>query len=266
MKKLIIPILLLSTIISCNKKDDADESEQLVKENNEVITLAYQHTLKPLVFEYTSTGCPGCGSWGKPTFYNLINEFNDQIVPIAVHIKYGDPMITPTSEAIAANRYGQFYTPQIWINDTNGVQLIGGSINSSASINYMRQLITQYSSPDFISIDGKSYSNDDLGIKVKVGIKLNKTTTDDLYLSCYLMENGLVYNQSSSPSNPTTHNHVIRKTAETTWGKQAIFDNGSFEFEHTFEGEKFNPNKYIALVLWKKQGSRFVAVGGHMFN
>ena len=46
---------------------------------------------KGILLEFTSTGCPGCGSWGKPTFYSLADQNKDKVIPMAAHIKYGDP-------------------------------------------------------------------------------------------------------------------------------------------------------------------------------
>ncbi|MEN8697308.1 MAG: thioredoxin family protein, partial [Bacteroidia bacterium] len=65
---------------------------------------------KPVLYKYTSTGCPGCGSWGAPTFEGIADELKNDIVPLAVHIKYGDPMITDISNEIADNRVGQRFT------------------------------------------------------------------------------------------------------------------------------------------------------------
>ena len=95
-------------------------------------------TQRPVLFDFTSTGCPGCGSWGKPTFNSFADEYENKIVPMAVHIKYGDSMITPISEAIANNRTGTFYTPQLWVNNKNGMVLSGNSINGTASTENIR--------------------------------------------------------------------------------------------------------------------------------
>jgi hypothetical protein len=265
MKIFTTPALLLILMAGCEKSPKP--LPQVAKNEDSVLTLSYQQTLKPLVFEYTSTGCPGCGSWGKPTFNSIINEFKEGIVPVAVHIKYGDPMITAISEAVAANRYGQNYTPQIWVNDTNGVQLSGGSINATGSVNNIRRLIRNQTSSAFAYVDGRALVLAGIGTKVKLGIKLMEgMPKSDLYLSCYAMENGLVHNQSSSPSNPTTHNHVIRSGVDGTWGKPALVADSTFEMEHTFAGVTAGGNKYFTAILWRKAGSRYIPIGGYSFN
>ena len=133
-------------LIACKEEDtptvkedivvtDTDTSETLNDTLTSVPDFELTETKKPVFFDYTSTGCPGCVSWGAPTFEQIAKEQGESIVPIAVHIKYRDPMITDVSNAIAENRTGQRYTPQLWVNNTNGMVLNGGSINTTGSIN-----------------------------------------------------------------------------------------------------------------------------------
>jgi thioredoxin-related protein len=66
-KKIIFILSIIISTTSC-KKEPVENLE--VSETNQTFdkTLEYNKSLKPLIFEFTSTGCPGCGSWGKPTF------------------------------------------------------------------------------------------------------------------------------------------------------------------------------------------------------
>ena len=128
-KTLIIWAISAFSIWSCTEKSaDIPTTPATSKDTTQVDTsqleapdVVLQSRNKPVFFDYTSTGCPGCGSWGAPTFENLSEEYQDKIVPIAVHIKYGDPMITSISTDIAANRDGQRYTPQLWVNSKNAM-------------------------------------------------------------------------------------------------------------------------------------------------
>ena len=170
MKKIFPIILALPLFFSCAK----DQSTPIVEEVDSII-LTYQERAKPLVFEITSTGCPGCGSWGKPVFSQLSSQYGNQIIPVAVHIKYGDPYITNVSENIAANRYGAFYTPQIWVNDTNGVVISagGGSIQTESSIKRMNDLIGRRLLENTPYLSGTVYEEHDNLIKFKVGVNFN---------------------------------------------------------------------------------------------
>lgn len=266
MKRIILIGIISISIFAC-KKENTEIKTATVEPEVVEVNLTYNDSLKPILFEYTSTGCPGCGSWGKPTFNTLVSEFNNKVVPLAVHIKYGDPMITPTSNAIADNRYGQYFTPQIWVNDTNGVQLGGGLINGTSSINYLRQLINGSNSTLIARVAGAIVSQSNSKAEVKVGISLlNQSNTNEYYLSCYSMRDGFVYNQTGSETNPTTHNYYIRSSAELPFGKKVELKNNIFEYSTTFEDNDININNYYVVILWQKQGSRYAPIGGYKFK
>jgi hypothetical protein len=260
--------------MSCKKKENTNESVQNsekneeVKEDEELIfnipILNFTSKPKPIVFEYTSTGCPGCGSWGKPTFNNVVNQYQGEIVPVAVHIKYGDPMITETSNDVGANRHGQFYTPQIWVNDSNGVVINNNMIMGQASVDRINHLIGYYKAktPDlFLDIQTEAKSSK---LGVRYGIKSNLISGDDLYLSCYLMESKIEAQQSSYANNPAIHNHVIRKSDEMTFGRLLSLNSGNDntqEFETTFDLQNETAEYSVTIILWKKDGNRYVPLG-----
>ena len=91
--------------------DPQQNGDDNTNDPGDKIALTFVKKTRPVFLEVTSTGCPGCGSWGKPTFKKVVNDFGSDITPLAVHIKYGDPFITTESQAIADNRHGSRYTP-----------------------------------------------------------------------------------------------------------------------------------------------------------
>ncbi len=253
-------------LFSC-KKDKNNTSPKIetpekIASAPELGNLSYDFVYRPVLFDFTSTGCPGCGSWGKPTFKNLIAQYDNLIVPIAVHIKYGDPMITNISEAIADNRYESFYTPQLWVSDSIAMVLVNNNINSAASIDRANLLINRPSKTTGASIAAKMTIKENKAF-IKYGISLNaEFEAGNYFLSAYLMENGLSFNQASSSSNPTIHDNVIKAAADGTWGKSIIKkENESLtkEFLHTFE-KSINSNQYITILLWKESGNRYQVI------
>ncbi|HEY9178722.1 MAG TPA: Omp28-related outer membrane protein [Flavipsychrobacter sp.] len=258
-------------IVSCNKTVD---TAALAVENpdNQVETpkseLTFTKATMPVMLEFTSTGCPGCGSWGKPTFARVAADYVGKITPLAVHIKYGDPMITDESNAIGANRYGNFYTPQIWVADSNAVILNGGSISGASEQNMRRMLdITlQQVQPALAA----KLSKEDGKLVVTYGVKFIDIMPEGEYaLACYLTEDGIKAQQTSSAINPATHNHVLRASAAGAFGKpfasSDLTDNEK-SWAHTFTlDSKYNAdNVYITLVLWKKTGTRYSAINGYI--
>lgn len=217
---------------------------------------------KGILVEFTSTGCPGCGSWGKPTFYSLASQNEDKVIPMAAHIKYGDPMISGVSEFFASNRTGSKYTPQIWVNDETIMVLAGGGINSAASISKAGDLIKNMSATTSVGLgsimkiqDGKAY--------VKYGVKLKSDfAAGDYFMNTYLMEDGIVAQQASYANNPATHNFVIRQAANGPWGNQITKKAGEeleATWEHTFT-ENIKEGQYLVNILWKKVGNIYIPV------
>ncbi len=292
LKKISLMMLLAGavTLGACNKTDNTTAEPQSQSNNpsntndpnnndpnntgggnnGSLTPLTYSKKTNAVMFEITSTGCPGCGSWGKPTFASLISSNMNNVVPIAVHIKYGDPMITAESQAIGDNRYGQRYTPQIWVGDENAVVLTGGGIDGSASIQKANELIATDATTEQPAL-AADVKKDGSKINVTYGVKFIDVVADGEYgLSCYLMENGIVYQQTSYAANPATHNHVIRTSAAGAFGESftsADLTDNEKSWAHTFDISSYNAdNVYIAVVLWKKDGTRYQVVNATTIN
>lgn len=232
-------------------------------------TLSYMQNTSPVIFEMTSTGCPGCGGWGKPTFAKLVQSYTNKVTPVAVHIKYGDPMITTESTAIWDNIEGSRYTPMIFVQGENAV-IINGSSISSESENNARRLIdealmtTQPSlSANIVKKEGKW--------DITYGVKFDGIPSGAYSLSCYLTEDGIKHQQSNYAGNPATHNHVIRASANGAFGtgiSSTDLTNGEWsmvnrmEIDNTYNME----NLYVTVVLWKKTGERYAAVNGYVLK
>ncbi len=239
--------------------------------NNTLPDLTYTKKTSPVFFDYTSTGCPGCGSWGKPTYYSIIKS-QPEVTPLAVHIKYGDPMITDESNAIAANRHGDIFTPQLWVGDSNAVLLSGAYISGQQSIDRANKLIneTKMQSQPAVSAHVQKNGN---SWKVKYGASFADINAEgDYNLACYLTEDGIWATQSSSASNPAVHNHVIRASAQGAFGssfnKASLSTKNEITFEHDFDiSDKYKAeNTYITVVLWRKSGTRYIPLNGYVLK
>lgn len=258
-------IAFIFSFTACKKDSKDIELPQLPASNNSV-ELVFEEVTSPIVFEFTSTGCPGCGQWGKGAFESII-ESNPEITPLAIHIKYGDVMITEHSTSIGANRHGILYTPQIWVNDSNAVIIQGSGISGQQSIQRASSLIAEASLLTTPALSAKLKRSEGK-IEVDFGTKfINFQDDGEFYLSCFLTEDGIQQQQAGYTGNPATHNHVIRLAAGNTYGQafsKADLKNNSLQWNHTFTlSEAFNPaNCYVTLVLWRKIGNRYSALNG----
>jgi hypothetical protein len=265
--KLSFLFLLFFVAFGCNEKEaEVEEPVKKVEDKNEIdepLELVFTQNIKPVLIEYTSTGCPGCGSWGKPTFNKMINTHKEDITPLAIHIKYGDPMITAFSNEIAANRYGSFFTPQLWVNDSNAVIINGGYIQGAESEARMNTLINNYkvNSPNILG--DISYVKNDNQLKVRYGIKTSESV-EDVFVSLFLQENGIENRQSGYTSNPATHDYVLRQAAfDKTFGDEVKLNSKSFyELSNEMILDSENGSFQLLLMVWKKVGTRFVVLGG----
>jgi len=275
MKSIHLSFLTATTLgillaFSCTKSDQKEVTQDPKKDNIEeekllAPDLNIQNPLKPIVFEYTSTGCPGCGSWGKPTFKQIVEENKNNVEALAIHIKYGDPMITTHSTAIAANRYGQIYTPQIWVNDSNGVVLSGGSINGDASLERLNSLIAfQTQNPSDILAD-ITFDKGENKVAVRYGIK-SSLNSQNIFVACYLVENDVVATQSAYANNPAKHPFVIRSAIGETFGVNTLLygDNKIiYEVKSEFELKTTNGKYGVTLVVWEKINNRYKPIGAY---
>lgn len=269
---LIVSILALG-MVSCAEKIEPTQTLEDSTSNTtrqlEAPAIVLQKVTKPVLFDYTSTGCPGCGSWGAPTFERIAQEQKDAIVPIAVHIKYGDPMITDISEAIAANRTGQRFTPQLFVNGSNGVVLNGGRIDGTGSLNKIEADIAAITTRETeIAVGVSSVLNEDV-ISIRYATKAYKTLEGDYSVAVYLMEDNLMYRQSSGATNPFEHNYVIRAASGGAFGTPITNDNlqenaeGDVTLDLDIDKEWDTKNLYATVVVWKKEGNNYVVVNAN---
>lgn len=280
MKKLLLTFISGAVLLAACNKDSAvpEPPKKNPVENpaggdstsNEV-ALQYKKATKPVALEYTSVYCGGCGSWGKPTFKEFVAQNKEDVTPIAVHIKYNDPFITDISTGIAANRYGQNYTPQIWVADSNAVAISGGGIISQRSKENAARILTTAKALGQPALAAKvdKKGND---WKVNFGVKFIDVPTDGEYaLACYLLEDGLEHYQVQSATSPTIHDHVIRASNDGTFGKPfamaELNADQELQLNHTFNVDEYNAdNTYITLVLWKRVGARYEPVNGYVLK
>lgn len=259
-KMLLIPFIAIAILsAACNKDTKAEDTQEEVNTSDNVVLgdLSYTFDYKSILLEFTSTGCPGCGSWGKPTFYSLAASHSDRVIPIAAHIKYGDPMISGVAEFFASNRTGSRYTPQIWVNDESIMVIEGNGINGSASVAKANDLITNATPTTKVGLGG-IIKIDGTKAHTKYGVKLaSDYEAGDYYVNSYLLEDGIVAQQASYANNPATHNFVLRQAANGPWGNKITkLANQEFEasWEHTYtEGVK--EGQYLVTIIWEKVGN-----------
>ena len=243
-------VLLPSLLLSCEKDKTGD-----VVHEEEKVDLVYSEKQRAIVQDFTSTGCPGCGSWGGPTFKEFIQN-NPEAVPIAVHIKYGDPMITEESNALGENRTGRKWTPQIAIGHTQSVLLTtSNNINSAGSKKKMQEEYDALVSQEQKVKVAASYKTEGNKMKIYYGADVLEEDNSEYFISAYLMENNLAAYQNGGDS-LKVHNHFIRASTDGAFGVPL---SGKMELKKELELEaSWNWSEVYALaIVWKKNGDKY---------
>jgi len=275
-KSLIILSTCLIALGSCSKDEVAEPLPNNTGNNNDnndiSLNLKINEDQNATLFFYTSTGCPGCGSWGGPTFKNLINNYATDVTPIAIHIKYNDPYISSVSQDIANNRTGSYYTPQLHIENTNIVVLNGGSIDGNASVQQANDSINGISSNTPIASSGSIYQVNDDKLTIKYGTQFHTAATGEFYVAAYIIEDGLVYAQSGANTS-YVHNNVIRASVNgNSFG--SLIKNGDIVADELFENQTSFPinqtwnldNIKITTVIWEKVGNNYQVINSSVFH
>ena len=106
MKKVILSVLVISSLFACKKKADIAgcmDPNSLTYNAEAVIDdgscLEAIQTQNVLVMEYTANWCGPCGSWGAPTLHSLASQ--DNVYAIAFHAQ-NDPMHSGTASTYNA--------------------------------------------------------------------------------------------------------------------------------------------------------------------
>jgi|TARA_B110000879_G_scaffold209968_1_gene298955 hypothetical protein len=262
-KNILILSLLTWGIVACKKELLPTEA------NIEAPAITLTRVTKPVLFDFTSTGCPGCGSWGGPTFTRIADKNKGSIVPIAVHIKYGDPMITAVSNEIAVNRTGPRYTPQLWVNGNNGVVLNNSSIDGNASVAKMDSNIAALINQEpQMGVGVSSLINDEL-LSIRYATEAYTDLEGEYSVAVYILEDKLIFNQSRAASNPYEHNYVIRAANNGAFGASMSSEHlrTSAQNDVTLDidlDENWNrENLYAAVIVWKKDGENYSIVNAN---
>ncbi len=237
-------------LVNCDK----EKGDNVVRQEDG-IDLVYSTKQRAIIQGFTSTGCLGCGSWGVPTFEEFITK-NLDVVPISVHIKYGDPMITDESNDLGNNRTGRKWTPQIAVGHTQCVLLTAGnSIDNAGSKKKMQEEYDAIVAQEQKVKVAASYKIDGKNMKIFYGGEVLEEANSEYFISAYLMENNFASYQNGGDS-VEVHNHFIRTSTEGAFG---ISLSNKMELEKEFE---LNPNwnwgeVYALAVVWKKNGGNY---------
>lgn len=267
-RKLLIPGLLgvgliivaIAIVSSCKKKEDTPPPvlgcmdatsltyNSLATQDDGSCVVVEQKT-RSVLFDFTATWCSPCGAQGIPMFEAAVAANANECVPLGCH--NSDEMSNPTGEAIM-NDYGVSSIPTLAVSnmpDVWGASALNNAITSTNS-----------SAPEANACGLMTNSGSTLTVKTQT--KFFMAVSGNYYLATYFVENGLMYSQTSATPDPYNHKHVLRGVAAGTEHGELIASGSiasgtvvSKDYTYTAPSGWNVANVYIALVLWKKDGT-----------
>jgi hypothetical protein len=116
---------------------------------------------------------------------------------------------------------------------------------------------------------GVSHAINEDKITIRYKARALENLDGEYWIAVYVMENGILYKQSSGADNPFEHNHVIRVSNSGGFG-QLLGETGlvnDIVLEKTINltllEEWDTENLYATAIVWKKEGSNFVVVNAN---
>ncbi len=225
------------------------------KENDSINTadeLEPTQSMQIVLLEKTGTWCGACPN-GAEILNDLVAEFEDQVVPIAVHGSNGDPMQISCYSNFRQDRFSSGF-PSFFITEDR----------VSTSLNATRNRVnTKLAVEVDAAIAFRKTVNED-NIVIETRTKFFNASQDEYFLSVFITENDIdggtgsgAYKQTSGGSD-YKHEHVLRASAtdDIFWGELIASEpaeNSSFDNTYTIEKESdwVDENLHVAAVLWR---------------
>lgn len=221
---------------------------------------------RTLITKVTASWCGNCGTWGWTLFEGLVEDNPDKAVLIANH--YSGDLSNTTSDEIAEN----------WNVNSQPRFLTGNDDQSvlSSNIDAKRTAIKGIVDANFMSMPlanagiEASITGDQLMINTKT--QFFQPTTGEYYLGVYIVENGVINNQSGQGAN-AVHKKIMRgAVTSTTFGD--LLMNGSIgmnmEFDKSFtmtvdSGWDIN-NLEVVTIIWQKENDDYSFINTNMVS
>ena len=289
MKKVILSVLVISSLFACKKKAEISgcmdpssltyNAEAVIDDGSCLEAIQEQNVL---VMEYTAKWCSPCGFWGAPTLHGLAAQ--DNLYAIALHAQ-NDPMHNGTSSAYNAfvqQRPNGGGIPYFYIGDfgpdikwtmTNG----GYYVCADNTIEDYRQQTAIASSvgQTKMNVSGNNVLAEQSEIAIEsinldIQTRFFEASQGEYYVGAYLIENDIDGGESSGNYNQAgvngayEHDYVFRKSfTSSAFGEQipeasiesdnVYFNNFQLSLNTNWNLE----NCHVLIVVWEKDNTGF---------
>lgn len=201
---------------------------------------------KVLVEHFTTQSCQYCP--GAHTKWNSVLSTRENVIRVAHHVGFGTDIFTIAKSSTLLWFYspeGGTWAPAAMVDRTNMASL-GATGSGGASKGPVFGIGTEASLAKFVDnqlaldpeVKFNFYRNynemtRELSLAVSVEKLSNASLGDNPRLNVYLVENGLIANQSGG-SSTYEHQHVVKEILTPDWGEEVIFNSES-EFSVSYD-------------------------------
>ncbi len=210
---------------------------------------------KIVITKIGATWCPNCGTQAWDNFDELNQDFADKAVILSIHPSSSSKLHSPESRDFSNNLPGAFGQPLFYVHRT---KFSTGAILANAGT-----AVTEAQNVSPIVNAGVSATVKNNSLEVKAKVKFFQEGNGDYYLSLFIVEDGVIEDQSNRGSD-ANHKKILRSSLMGgTFGQ--VIANGTIDAntEFTFTDSKTideewnTENLEIAAIIWKKVGDTY---------
>ncbi|WP_118972912.1 Omp28-related outer membrane protein [Taibaiella koreensis] len=227
-----------------------------------------QQKTRAVILDFSETWCPPCGAYGVAVGDQLNTQLasSDKGYLIGVKTSSDPSSINAVGGNALASNFSITGVPTFIINKASLNDGVTG--NNSGDVTRIMGTVTTANGTAAVASAAANITVTGNTITVAAKAKFWAAATGDYYMTVLLTENDVEADQTSAPSNPTKHPHVLRGAMATTgtalastpWGEKigtgAIAANA--EFSKTFKVDittGWNKTKLEAYVVLFKMNS-----------
>lgn len=217
-----------------------------------------------MITKVTATWCPHCGTWGWDFYENISNDNDSKALMLKAH--YSGDLQTNIGQDLA-NNFNSQSQPRFVVNNTD--QNVTTSTASAKRTNIQQIVDDVYEQAPVVNA-GVLATLDNNQVSISVKTKFFQATSGEFHTNVYIVEDGVIANQSGNSAGANTvHEDIIRTTASgTTFG--ALVTNGTvdagMEFTQSYtipvnSGWNMDNVEFVAVV-WSKSGETYTFENG----
>jgi len=264
MKKLfllaLVPALMFS-FAGCKKEESKD---------NGPAPLVVQEKNTPFYTKLTATWCGPCGAWGWSLNKEIVEGIGTDAISMSVYGSSTSNFQNPTSIKWMADFGGKSY-PNFTMNGVN--KTVFPTPTSISTAQTKADIITgaqDFSSSEVLMNAAGRLVWEGQKLTVQSVVKTFKQQEGEFYVGAYIVENN-AFSIQNGQNGEVQHPNVNRGSMSSSvygvkydGGLGAGVQGSLPDFTYDVPQSWVKENISVALIIWKKEGDKYIYVNGHI--